>query len=133
MRVDSVNRRAFRFEQRHETRLPGERHIAQGRGAARADIFSVIIERAYTDLNGLMPRYTAAQRLDRLPISPFHRRILFLIGAGMFLDYFDAMLQGSVLGALTASHWSTLEPQRAIHLRDIPRHADRQFPVRSFG
>ena len=26
----------------------------------------------------------------------------------MFLDYFDAMLQGSVLGALTASHWSTL-------------------------
>ncbi len=55
-----------------------------------------------------MPRYTVAQRLDRLPISPFHRRILFLIGAGMFLDYFDAMLQGSVLGALTASHWSTL-------------------------
>jgi putative MFS transporter len=55
-----------------------------------------------------MPGYTAAQRLDRLPISPFHRRILFLIGAGMFLDYFDAMLQGSVLGALTASHWSTL-------------------------
>jgi len=55
-----------------------------------------------------MPGYTAAQRLDRLPICPFHRRILFLIGAGMFLDYFDAMLQGSVLGALTASHWSTL-------------------------
>ncbi len=27
----------------------------------------------------------------------------------MFLDYFDAMLQGSVLGALTASHWSTLD------------------------
>src|SRR5580698_1916815 len=55
-----------------------------------------------------MPGYTAAQRLDRLPICRFHRRILFLIGAGMFLDYFDAMLQGSVLGTLTASHWSTL-------------------------
>jgi putative MFS transporter len=55
-----------------------------------------------------MPRYTAAQRLDRLRIGPFHRRILYLIGAGMFLDYFDAMLQGSVLGALTASRWSTL-------------------------
>src|ERR1700722_18547153 len=26
----------------------------------------------------------------------------------MFLAYFDAMLQGSVLGALAASHWSTL-------------------------
>jgi len=55
-----------------------------------------------------MARHTAAQRLDRLPICAFHRRILLLIGAGMFLDYFDAMLQGSVLGALTASHWSTL-------------------------
>jgi hypothetical protein len=76
-----------------------------------ADIFSGIIDRAYTNthagLNGLMPRYTAAQRLDRLPICPFHRRILFLIGAGMFLDYFDAMLQGSVLGALTASRNSS--------------------------
>lgn len=55
-----------------------------------------------------MPRYSAAKRLDRLPICSFHRRILLLIGAGMFLDYFDAMLQGSVLGALTASRWSTL-------------------------
>src|SRR5579863_167133 len=56
----------------------------------------------------LMPGYTAAQRLDRLPTCPFHRRILLLIGAGMFLAYFDAMLQGSVLGALAASRWSTL-------------------------
>ncbi len=55
-----------------------------------------------------MLRYTAAQRLDRLPLCAFHRRILLLIGAGMFLDYFDAMLQGSVLGALTASRWLTL-------------------------
>jgi MFS transporter, putative metabolite:H+ symporter len=78
----------------------------------RGRIISPEIDRAYTNthagLNGLMPRYTAAQRLDRLPICRFHRRILFLIGAGMFLDYFDAMLQGSVLGALTASQWSTL-------------------------
>jgi putative MFS transporter len=56
-----------------------------------------------------MPSHTAAQRLDRLPSCPFHRRILFLIGAGMFLAYFDAMLQGSVLGALAASGWSTLQ------------------------
>ncbi len=55
-----------------------------------------------------MPGYTAAQRLDRLPIGAFHRRILFMIGAGMFLAYFDAMLQGSVLASLAASHWSTL-------------------------
>jgi MFS transporter, putative metabolite:H+ symporter len=55
-----------------------------------------------------MPSHTAAQRLDRLPSCPFHRRILLLIGAGMFLAYFDAMLQGSVLGAMAASGWSTL-------------------------
>ena len=56
-----------------------------------------------------MPSHTAAQRLDRLPSCPFHRRILLLIGAGMFLAYFDAMLQGSVLGAMAASGWSTLQ------------------------
>jgi MFS transporter, putative metabolite:H+ symporter len=55
-----------------------------------------------------MPRISVAQRLDRLPVGAFHQRILFLIGAGMFLDNFDATLQGGVLGALAASHWSTL-------------------------
>jgi putative MFS transporter len=56
----------------------------------------------------MQPSFSAAQRLDRLPIGLFHRRILFMIGAGMFLAYFDAMLQGSVLASLAASHWSTL-------------------------
>ena len=56
----------------------------------------------------MQPSFSAAQRLDRLPLCGFHRRILFMIGAGMFLAYFDAMLQGSVLAALAASHWSTL-------------------------
>ena len=55
-----------------------------------------------------MPRFSVAQRLDRLPTGAFHQRILFLIGAGMFLDNFDATLQGGVLGTLAASHWSTL-------------------------
>jgi putative MFS transporter len=48
-------------------------------------------------------------RLDRLPISPFHHKILWLIGAGMFLDSFDIYLAGGVLGALTRSGWSTLQ------------------------
>lgn len=47
-------------------------------------------------------------RLDRLPIGSFHRRILILIGLGMFLDACDIYLAGGVLGALVASHWSTL-------------------------
>jgi MFS transporter, putative metabolite:H+ symporter len=49
-----------------------------------------------------------AARLDRLPILPFHRRLLALIGAGMFFDSFDIYLAGSVLGDLLHEHWSDL-------------------------
>jgi putative MFS transporter len=49
-----------------------------------------------------------AARLDRLPILPFHRRLLWLIGAGMFFDSFDIYLAGSVLGALVHDGWSTV-------------------------
>ena len=31
----------------------------------------------------------AGARLDRLPISSFHHRIFWLIGAGMFFDGYD--------------------------------------------
>src|SRR5262249_38766089 len=61
-----------------------------------------------------MLRPTAAQRLDRLPIGSFHRRMLVLVGAGMFLENFDASLQGGVLGALTSSGWSTLDLNAAF-------------------
>lgn len=47
-------------------------------------------------------------RLDRLPIGRFHRRIIWLIGAGMFFDSFDVYLAGGVLGALVKSGWSTV-------------------------
>lgn len=50
----------------------------------------------------------AGARLDRLPISSFHWRILGLIGAGMFLDGFEVYLAGGVLGALVKSGWSDL-------------------------
>ena len=49
-----------------------------------------------------------AARLDRLPILPFNRRILGLIGAGMFFDSFDIYLAGSVLGELVHDGWSDL-------------------------
>jgi len=49
----------------------------------------------------------AGARLDRLPISRFHFRLLFLIGAGMFWDAFEIYLQGGVLASLAASGWST--------------------------
>jgi putative MFS transporter len=50
----------------------------------------------------------AGARLDRLPISSFHRRIMWLIGAGMFFDGFNIYLAAIVLGATVKSGFSTL-------------------------
>jgi putative MFS transporter len=44
-------------------------------------------------------------RLDRLPISGFHRRIILLIGAGMFFDGFDIYVAATVLGTTLKSHF----------------------------
>ena len=57
----------------------------------------------------------AGSRLDRLPIGPFHRRIMFLIGIGMFFDGFDIYLAGTVLGVTLKTGFSTL-PQNAIFI-----------------
>jgi putative MFS transporter len=50
----------------------------------------------------------AAARLDRLPIGPFHWRVLRLVGAGMFFDSFDNSMMGGVLAALVGSGWSNM-------------------------
>ena len=50
----------------------------------------------------------AGARLDRLPIGSFHRRVLWLVGLGMFLDACDVYLAGGVLGSLVKSGWSDL-------------------------
>jgi putative MFS transporter len=50
----------------------------------------------------------AGPRLDRLPASSFHRRMLALIAGGMFLDAFEIYLAGGVLGALVKSGWSNM-------------------------
>jgi len=54
-------------------------------------------------------RVNAGARLDRLPIGPFHTRVLWLIGLGMFFDSFDNTLSSSVLAAMLKSGWSTLQ------------------------
>src|ERR1700731_14921 len=54
-------------------------------------------------------------RLDRLPIGPFHRRIMMLIGIGMFFDGFDIYLAGTVLGVTLKTGFSTL-PQNALFI-----------------
>ena len=54
-----------------------------------------------------MKTANAGARLDRLPTSSFHYRMLGLIGGGMFLDAFEIYLQGAVLAALLGIGWST--------------------------
>jgi len=56
----------------------------------------------------------AGARLDRLPVSGFHRRILRLIGLGMFFDGFDIYLGAAVLGATLRSGFSTLGENAAF-------------------
>ncbi len=51
----------------------------------------------------------AGARLDRLPISSFHRRIFWLIGAGMFFDGYDLYVGTNVLGAVVQSKFATLD------------------------
>jgi MFS transporter, putative metabolite:H+ symporter len=51
----------------------------------------------------------AGARLDRLPISSFHKRIFFLIGAGMFFDGYDLYVGTNVLGSVVQSKFATLE------------------------
>jgi MFS transporter, putative metabolite:H+ symporter len=56
-----------------------------------------------------MSSVNAGARLDRLPIGPFHRRVLWLVSMGVFFDSFDNTLSSSVLAAMLKSGWSTLE------------------------
>jgi len=50
----------------------------------------------------------AGARLDRLPVSPFHYRIFWLVGAGMFFDGYDLYVASSVLAATIQTKFSTL-------------------------
>src|SRR5262249_8729446 len=50
----------------------------------------------------------AGARLDRLPVSSFHYRIFWLVGAGMFFDGYDLYVAGGVLASLLQTKFSTL-------------------------
>jgi putative MFS transporter len=56
----------------------------------------------------------AGARLDRLPVSAFHRRVFRLIGLGMFFDGFDIYIAATVLGATLRSGFSTLGQNAAF-------------------
>jgi putative MFS transporter len=50
----------------------------------------------------------AGPRLDRLPTSPLHRRVAWLVGIGMFFDGFDIYVAATVLGVLLKTGFSSL-------------------------
>ena len=50
----------------------------------------------------------AGARLDRLPISSFHYRIFWLVGAGMFFDGYDLYVAQGVLASAIQTKFSTL-------------------------
>jgi putative MFS transporter len=54
-----------------------------------------------------MAHVNAGGRLDRLPITPFHYRIFWLVGAGMFFDGYDLYVGTNVLPAVLQSGFSS--------------------------
>jgi putative MFS transporter len=57
----------------------------------------------------------AGARLDRLPISSFHYRIFWLVGAGMFFDGYDLYVAGGVLASTIQTKFA-LPPQVPLFL-----------------
>lgn len=55
-----------------------------------------------------MPIVNSGARLDRLPISRFHWKILGLIGAGAFLDAFDIYLANGALAAMVKTGFTDM-------------------------
>jgi putative MFS transporter len=55
-----------------------------------------------------MIKVGAGPRLDRLPIAPFHWRLLRMVGAGLFLDSVDVYMAAGLLGSLVHSGWSDM-------------------------
>ncbi len=55
-----------------------------------------------------MNSVNAGGRLDRLPISAFHRRVFTLVAIGMFFDGFDIYIAGTVLGTTLKTGFSTM-------------------------
>ena len=58
----------------------------------------------------------AGARLDRLPIWPFHRRICWLIGIGMFFDGYDIYIAGTVLASTMKTDFQPCPELRFISL-----------------
>ena len=69
----------------------------------------------------------AGARLDRLPISSFHYRIFWLVGAGMFFDGYDLYVAGRRARVNNTDKILDAAAESAISLVDVRRHDDRLF------
>jgi putative MFS transporter len=61
-----------------------------------------------------MTAVNAGARLDRLPVTAFHRRVFILVAIGMFFDGFDIYIAGTVLGTTLKSGFSTMGQNAAF-------------------
>ncbi len=69
-----------------------------------------------------MANVNAGARLDRLPISSFHYRIFWLVGAGMFFDGYDLYVAGGVIASVLQTKFATPVADSAIPLAHLRRH-----------
>jgi putative MFS transporter len=54
--------------------------------------------------------HEGALRLDELPVRPIHRRLVALVGMGLFFDLYELFLAGTITGVFKAQlHLSTYE------------------------
>jgi putative MFS transporter len=58
---------------------------------------------------GLIMISNAAERLDRLPISKFHYRILLVLAVGRILDGFDLYILSGIIASMEKNGWSTVQ------------------------
>ena len=68
----------------------------------------------------------AGARLDRLPISSFHYRIFWLVGAGMFFDGYDLYVAGGVLASTIQTKFSTRSAEPSVPVAHLRRHDHRR-------
>lgn len=59
------------------------------------------------------PSPSIAARLDRLPITRWHRRLTAVVGLGAFFDLYEVFL-GGVLGAALTGPWSLSSTQKSM-------------------
>jgi len=73
---------------------------------------------AGTDLIGGHTPSSVAARLDQLPLSGWHRRMVLLIGLGSFFNFFEVAL-GSFFGVLLGAQWSLTTLDRSLIIGSV--------------